>query len=403
LTLALAACGDERAPIVVVADAGPPPIDGGTTRACEPVLGEPELDLELVASGFDKPVHVITPPGDARLFVLEQHAGRVRIVADGSVLPTPFLDIGDEVAKAMEQGLLSLAFHPRFAENRRFYLTYTRVDDDALVLEEWQVSSTDPDRADPSTRRQVLAIPQGTNFHHAGRVAFGPDGYLYLGHGDGGPQHDPDGHTQDMTLLLGKFLRIDVDGRDGDLGYAIPADNPFVDVAGARPEIYALGVRNPWGWSIDPATGNLYFGDVGLAQFEEIDVLPAGAGGQNFGWPVLMGNACQTPGCDPTPYTPPVYSYAYANLQLCAVIGGHVYRGCRMPGYHGRYFFGDFCAGFLRSFRWSALDSDPVQVTEHTSLAGRIDSLSGIGLDANGELLLLDYDQGTIQRVVPKP
>jgi glucose/arabinose dehydrogenase len=374
--------------------------------ACVPVLGEPELDLELVASGFDKPVSVSVAPHDPRLFMLEQHTGRVKIVDGGQVLDEPFLDIGGEVARANEQGLLSLAFHPRYDENHRFFIAYTRASDDWLVIEEWQVAAENPDRADASTRKIILAIEQSTNFHHSGRAAFGPDGYLYIGHGDGGPQHDPMHHAQDMSLLLGKFLRIDVDSSENGLPYGIPPTNPFVHTPGARPEILALGVRNPWGWSFDAATGHIYFGDVGLAQFEEINVLPAGTSGQNFGWPMFMGNACQpdqTDSCDTTGLTPPLYQYAYSAQNLCAVVGGQVYRGCKMPGHHGRYFFGDFCAGFVRSFRWSALDpTAPLAVTEHAAISGRLEFLSGIGLDANGELLLLDHDGGTIQRVVPK-
>jgi glucose/arabinose dehydrogenase len=386
------------------ADARPAVIDaavGPVAPSCDPVLGEPELDLELVAEGFDKPVHVSAPPGDRRLFVLEQHTGRVKIIADGAVRARPFLEVGGQLARAYEQGLLSLAFHPDYAANGRFFLTFTRTDN-AMMLEEWRVSD-DPDRANEGSRRTILEIPQPTNIHIGGRVEFGPDGYLYLGHGDGGPQFDPEGRAQDLGSLLGKFLRIDVDAEAAGLRYAIPADNPFVGVAGARPEIIAYGVRNPWGWSIDPATGYLYFGDVGLARWEEISVLADATAGANFGWPILMGNECVESGCDSTGLTAPLHVYSYINQQRCAVVGGQVYRGCRMPGHHGRFFFSDFCAGFVHSLRWSALTPASTEIVEHTSLVDRLPYVSGFGRDAAGELLILDWEGGKVHRIVPAP
>jgi glucose/arabinose dehydrogenase len=324
------------------------------------------------------------------------------VVEDGQLRALPFLDLGGNVASSMEQGLLSLAFHPRFADNRRFFVSYVRRDA-ALVVEEWRASPDEPLRAE-GREKTIFEIPQDTSaFHYGGQIGFGPDGMLYLGRGDGGPQRDPEGHTQDLTLLFGKFLRVDVDREDAGLPYAIPADNPFVGRADARGEIYVWGVRNPWSWSIDPATGHLYFGDVGFNRWEEINVIPAGGAGRNYGWPIVTGSECEVEGCDQTGLVAPLVTYPWATLERCAAIGGHVYRGCRMPGHHGRYFYSDFCATWLRSFRWSALDDQPVTVTDHAGVSGLLYNVSSLGLDGQGELLLVDWEDGKLYRVVPAP
>jgi glucose/arabinose dehydrogenase len=389
----LLGCGDETiAPLLdaSLVDAGP----------CQPVLGEPELGLELVAEGFEKPVGAVALPGDPRVFVVEQHTARIRVVENGAIRAEPFVDLQGNVAKAMEQGLLALAFHPRFAENRRFFLSVVRPDQ-TLVVEEWRASAGEPLVAE-AREKTLFEIPQDTSaFHYGGHIAFGPDGMLYLGRGDGGPQRDPEGHTQDMTLLFGKFLRVDVDREDPGLPYAIPADNPFADEDGVRGEIYVYGVRNPWAWSIDPATGHLYFGDVGFNRWEEINVIPWGQAGTNYGWPIVTGTECEVPGCDASGTIPPLLAYPWATLERCAAIGGHVYRGCRMPGYHGRYFYSDFCATWLRSFTWSALSPENVTVVDHAGVSGQLYLLSAIGLDGQGELLLLDWEEGKLYRVVP--
>jgi hypothetical protein len=395
----IAACGDNL-PAPPPADIAPlPPVDAGL---CTPVIGEPELALELVAGGFEKPVYAGAPAGDSRIFVIEHHRGRAHVIENGVVRDTPLLDLESEITRSSEAGLLTLAFHPRFADNATFYVTFT-MPGNVLALEEWKIDPSDPNRGDPASRRRILEIPQTTNFHFGGRAAFGPDGYLYLGHGDGGPQRDPEGNAQDLGKLLGKFLRIDVDRRDAGLEYAIPADNPFVDVPGARGEIWAYGVRNPWGFAIDPATGHLYFGDVGLAKWEEIDVIPASAPGQNYGWPIITGDECETPGCDKTGLVLPLVAMRYVAQQMCATVGGAVYRGCRMPGHHGRFFYSDFCASFVHSFRWSELAPTSVVVTEHASISNAVPFISAIGTDGFGELLVVDWDDGKIHRVVPVP
>jgi hypothetical protein len=386
-----AGCGDDA---VARPDAGP-----DAASLCEVTHGEPALGLERVADGLDRPVHLTAPPGDPRLFVLELTDGTVRIIgADGALRDPPFLGIDDEIGAGFEQGILSLAFHPRYADNGRFYLSWARDGDDALVVEEWQVDPGDPDRADRGSRRTLLEVPHTVDFHYGAHLAFDARGRLLISVGDGGPQLDPEGHGQDLASLRGKLLRIDVDRRDGELPYAIPDDNPLVGDPGARPEILAWGLRNPWRFAIDPASQHVYLGDVGFDTTEEVDVLPAEAAGANFGWAVLEGaDECMDPeACDPAGLTPPAWSYDHG--EGCAVIVGAVYRGCAMPGHHGKLFVGDFCGGWVKSLIYSR--GEVGFVTEHPELA--VADLSAIGVDALGELYLLDFDQGTVDRVVPR-
>lgn len=399
VALSAVACGDNSVPPFV-----PPTDDGGAdppvVEDCEPVTGEPDLTLEVVADGFDRPVHMASPPGDPRLFVLEQHTGDAWVIVDGEVLNEPFFSI-TELSRAFEQGLVGLTFHPDYALNGRFFVAYT-APDDALHIQEWQVSG-DPNLANPDTRRDILVIEQPTDYHQGGRMQFGMDGYLYIGLGDGGPQHDPEGNAQNLGSLLGKFIRIDVDNvAEGEL-YRIPPDNPFVDEPGARPEVYALGVRNPWGWSIDRATGHLYFGDVGLSNFEEISVLPgSSSGGENFGWAILHGtSSCEVPGCDPTPYVPPIYEYPYVTQMRCSVVGGYVYRGCKMPGHHGKYFFTDFCSAEVQSFYWSEFQPTVESVTLWQGVSDFLFRVSAFGQDHEGELYVVEWEDGILYKIVP--
>ena len=392
----VAACGTEPS---VIGDAAV--IDGSAQpQQCMPVVGEPELELALVAEGLADPVTVAAPPNDSRLFVTEQNVGRLRVIDAGEVLATPFADFSDDLSTGNEQGLLGLAFHPNYGVNQRLFVTYTRRDN-GLVLQELQPSVADPNVARSQSRKTLLVVPQTTAIHHSGTIAFGPQGYLFLSLGDSGPQNDPDGNGQNLGILPGKILRINVDDSKGELAYDIPRDNPFVGVAGAREEIWALGLRNPWAWSIDPATGHLFLGDVGLSDREEINVIPASAhGGTNFGWPIMQDDQCREPGCNTEGLTTPVYSWAWGN-GFCAAVGGQVYRGCRMPGHHGTYFFSDFCNAFLRSFRWSEFDGRS-EVREWTELAAPLSRVSNIGRDSNGELIVVDYKQGKLFRIVPK-
>jgi len=292
-----------------------------------------------IAAGLQSPIDIQTA-GDDRLFIVEQR-GVVRIVDEDGLRQEPFLDIRDRVFDTgNEQGLLGLAFHPDFAANGAFYVNYTRGTGDTVIARFH--SGADPNRADPESEFVLLQIDQPFPNHNGGRVAFGPDGYLYIGTGDGGSQGDPQGRAQNPDSLLGKILRLDVDGGEP---YAIPPDNPFV-AGGGRPEIWALGLRNPWRFDFDPALGDLFIGDVGQNQWEEIDFLPFGtAGGANFGWDRREGLASYEGDSSPA-FTDPVAAYSHAEGG-CSVTGGEVIRDPSLPEWQGIYLYGDFCSGLI--------------------------------------------------------
>ncbi|HWC06515.1 MAG TPA: PQQ-dependent sugar dehydrogenase, partial [Gemmatimonadota bacterium] len=305
---------------------------------------DPEPALVEVADGLSFPVHLTSPPGDPRLFVVEK-SGAIRVIKDGQVLQTAFLDIRDEVSGGSEQGLLSLAFHPRYASNGRFFVDYTNLSGDTRVVE-YRVSA-DPDRADPAPVQTILSVDQPFANHNGGLLVFGPDGMLYVGLGDGGSGGDPQGNGQNRGVLLGKILRIDV---DAGTPYAIPSDNPFVGQAGRRGEIWAWGLRNPWRFSFDRETGDLFVADVGQNDREEVNARSRDEGGVNYGWNVMEGSECfQDDDCDRAGLTLPVVEYDHG--EGCSITGGFVYRGSALPELRGHYFFSDFCSGFVRSFR----------------------------------------------------
>jgi glucose/arabinose dehydrogenase len=362
---------------------------GGTGAAARD-SGVFDFGLELVAGGFDQPVQVVDA-GDhsGRLFVVEQ-PGRVRIVRDGQVVPEPFLDITDRVGCCGERGLLSLAFHPDFANNGQVFVDYTDRNGNTVVAR-YKVSSADSDRIDPASAEVILAVEQPAANHNGGLLLFGPrDGYLYIGLGDGGGGNGQNG--QDLSTLLGKILRIDVDQMTDDLRYAIPPDNPYVDQPGARPEIWALGLRNPWRFSFDRVTGDLWIGDVGSATYEEVNYEPAASpGGENFGWDLMEGTACDTGGgCDA--FVAPVSGFD--RDEGCVVTGGFVYRGSVIPDLHGVYLFADYCSGrvwgLVRDASNAWIRLDPVE----TGLR-----ISSFGEDAGGELYVVDI-QGAVYRLV---
>jgi glucose/arabinose dehydrogenase len=365
----------------------------GGPAAPAPGTGLPAaLHFAVVASGLSDPLFVTAPPGDARLFVVER-PGRVRIVAPGDGLRArPFLDVGDRVrSDYAEQGLLGLAFAPDYAHSGRFYVDYTDGNGNTRVVR--YLVSSDPDSADAGSAEVILAVDQPYANHNGGMLAFGPDGMLYVGLGDGGGAGDPQGNGQNPGVLLGKLLRLDVSGAGG---YAIPRDNPFGGAA--RPEIWSLGLRNPWRFSFDRATGDLYVADVGQGAREEVDVAPARAGGGrglNFGWNRMEGFACYPPAgdCDSTGLTPPVLDYDHA--QGCSIIGGYVYRGAAIPGLHGHYLYADWCGRWLRSFRW-----DDGQVARPTSWGLLPASPLSFGEDAAGELYV-GLQSGEVVRIVP--
>ena len=339
----------------------------------------PGLGLDTVATGLSSPLYLTAPPGDSTpLFVVEQ-TGRIRVIRNDTTLAAAFLDLSDSISTGSEQGLLGLAFDPAYASNGRFFVSYTRQDGDSR-LARYQVSAS-PDSADPASGATLLEVAQPYSNHNGGGIAFGPDGYLYYGLGDGGSGGDPDGHGQDRTELLGSMLRLDVSGS----GYTIPAGNPFAGTAGLRGELWNYGLRNPWRWSFDRQTGDLYIGDVGQNQWEEIDVQPAGsAGGENYGWNLMEGSHCYQSGCSSTGLVLPVLDYDHG--QGCSVTGGYVYRGTAIPGLQGRYFYADYCGGWVRSFVWSGGQATGKRPEPGLTPGGTITSF---GEDARGELYII--------------
>jgi glucose/arabinose dehydrogenase len=364
----------------------------GSASACSaaPVSGVPVLQALRLAAGLQSPVDVQAIAGDrARLFVVEQ-PGRIRLLRDGTLAVA--LDITDRVGAGGERGLLGLAFHPDAARNGRLFVNYTDRGGDTR-LAEFRLAG---DTIDPGSERTLLVVEQPFANHNGGALAFGRDGFLHVALGDGGSGGDPRGFAQNLESLLGKVLRLDV---DGPAPYAIPASNPFVSRAGARPEIWAFGLRNPWRISIDGASGDLWIGDVGQGSREEVNVSPAGRGGLNFGWNVTEGTLCFSPaaGCDTTGLTLPVLEYATRG-EGCAVTGGFVYRGCRMPALQGHYFYADYCSAFVRSFR---LDGGAaVDRRDWTAQLRGITSPTSFGVDAEGELLVVDHD-GELYKLIP--
>ncbi|HEU0132808.1 MAG TPA: PQQ-dependent sugar dehydrogenase [Mycobacteriales bacterium] len=358
---------------------------GGATPGTR--TGTPRL--ELVAT-FDSPVHVTAPPGDPRLFVVEQ-PGRVRVVKDGRVLPAPFLDIAGQVKSGGEQGLLSIAFAPDYARSGLCYVYYTDNEGDTRVVE-YHVSG-DPDRADPASRRQLLFVDQPFPNHNGGLLLFDPSGRLLIGLGDGGSGGDPRNNAQDLDRPLGKILRVDP-RPTGGRPYGIPADNPFAGTVVREQEIWAFGLRNPWRFSFDPETGDLYLADVGQDRFEEVNVVsPARQPGANYGWRVFEGKARYRDGqpARPERLVAPVHTYDHGG-DRCSVTGGVVYRGS-VAALRGRYLFGDYCSGELWSFPAGTGDAPAV-----TPLPFGGGHPTSFGVDSRGEVYLASAD-GEVWRI----
>ena len=346
--------------------------------------------LDVVADGLDRPLYVTAPAGDPRLFVVEQ-VGRIRIVADGAVRDEPFLDISADLSRGNEQGLLGLAFHPDYAANGRFFINYTDRAGATRIVS-YRVSG-DPDRADAASATPLLSIEQPFANHNGGWLGFGPDGLLYIGMGDGGAAGDPNGNGQNKDSLLGKILRIDVDGGEP---YGIPAGNPFADGGGA-PEIFALGLRNPWRISFDG--DDIYIGDVGQRRIEEIDVIGVADAGANLGWNVMEGPDCYQPrkDCPAEGLVLPVHSYTHE--EGCSVTGGYVYRGAAIPAIAGRYFFADYCAGVLQSFVYAG--GAATEIVRHDAALGAIGDVTSFGLDGAGELYVTT-GAGAVMKFAPR-
>ena len=352
------------------------------------------LELQEVSGGLDRPTHVTNArDGSGRLFVVEK-AGRIRIVAEGALRAQPFLDIANLVGSGGgEQGLFSVAFHPRYRENGQLYVNYTNKAGDTVVAR-YRVSSN-PNVADAGSAATILTVDQPAANHNGGQIAFGRDGYLYIGMGDGGGSGDPWGSGQNRGTLLGKMLRIDV---DGGAPYAIPRDNPFVGQSGTRPEIWALGLRNPWRFTVDRSTGDLWIGDVGQNEIEEIDLQPAGRGGLNYGWSVLEGTRCFKPAadCSRSGFEMPINEYSQ-DVGGCSVVAGYRYRGQAAPAFGDAFFFADYCSGRVWGLapggggwaRHELLDTSP--------------GISSFGEDEQGELFLVNLSRGILYRLVARP
>jgi glucose/arabinose dehydrogenase len=385
---------------------GLPACGGGSSKPpeadipCTPGSGT-DLELYPVASGLSDPVLVTAPPGDPRLFILEQR-GRIRVMREGVLVDTPFLDIEGQVLDGGERGLLGLAFHPDYAGNGRFFVYYTRDSDTHQVVAEYAVSEGSPDEADPTSERVLLDMDDPASNHNGGMLAFGPrDGLLYISTGDGGGGGDEFGTGQNLTSLVAKILRVDVDGGQP---YGIPSGNPYADSENGaedpRPEIWVWGLRNPWRFSFDRQTGDLYIADVGQGAIEEIDVQPAGSGGgENYGWSVMEGTACYGGGgCDMTGLELPVAEYAHDNGR-CSVSGGYAYRGSCIPDIAGWYFYADYCTSEIWTLQWPDA-VDPVDRTAAIVNATSAFNISAFGESASGELYVVSRGNGTIFKVI---
>ncbi len=348
------------------------------------------IAFEPVLEGLSRPVgYIDANDGSGRFFIVEQD-GRILVSVGGELLDTPFLDITDQVSTGNEQGLLGMALDPGFSENGRVFVSSTDQDGDSQIVR-YTVSADDPNQLDADSVVTILSLDQPYPNHNGGHIVFGPDGYLYLGFGDGGSQGDPEGNAQNPGVLFAKILRIDVSGNLEP--YGVPSDNPFVDDASFAPETFAWGFRNPWRFSFDRETGDLWIGDVGQNNIEEIDLIPAGTSGQNFGWSVLEGNDCYSdPNCDASAYTAPVdqYTHDYG----CSVTGGYVYRGANIADLVGTYLFADYCTGYL----WGLVpNGDGTFMATDFIETGM--NPSSFAQDAAGELYVVDLS-GTISRIM---
>ena len=331
------------------------------------------LRLQQVGSQFRSPVFLTSPAGDSRLFIVEQ-AGRIRIVKNGQTQPIPFLNISDRVRSGGEQGLLSMAFHPDYKNNGLFFVNFTDRSGDTRV-ERFKVSSN-PDVADESSSKLVFTIDQPYSNHNGGLVMFGLDGMLYIGMGDGGSGGDPHGNGQNRSSLLGKMLRVDVNRE-------------------TQPEIWAIGMRNPWRFALDRPTGLLYIADVGQNQYEEINVEPANRSGLNYGWNIMEGDHCyRSPDCSRSGLTLPKVTFNHSG-GACSVTGGFVYRGRQIPALSGHYFYSDYCAGWIKSFRFV----DGAVTDQRTWNVEELGHVVSFGEDSSGELYILT-EAGRVLKIV---
>ncbi len=362
-----------------------------STSVTSPVV---HMALTPVASGLEDPVGIYhLGDGSDRLIIVEQ-TGTVRVVEDGEVLDTPFLDISDKVGCCDELGLLSFAAHPEYPSNGIFFVSYTG-QEGQNVIERYRVSD-DPNLAQPESGVVILEVEQPGPSHNGGHIAFGLDGYLYIGIGDGDFIEDEEFDenplvnlvSQDLGVRLGKLLRIDVDGDP----YRVPPDNPFASEGGVANEVWAWGLRNPWRFSFDRLTGDLFIGDVGQITTEEVDVIPAGEGGLNFGWPYLEGSRCTIEGCDASGFIAPIFEYGHGFG--CAITGGYIYRGLEMPELQGVYLYGDFCYGEIWTVEQTESGWQEVMLFDTDMY------ITSFGEDEAGELYVTDHAGGVVYRLV---
>ena len=353
------------------------------------------MTLQPVAGGFSSPLGLEQPnDGTQRLFVVQQ-GGVISIIQNGQVLPAPFLDISAKITTGGEMGLLGMAFHPAFPANRRFFVNYVRTSAGQIqsVIAEYLASTANANLADPASERILLTVNQTGNFpnHKAGQLAFGPDGFLYFGLGDGGSGGDPFGNAQNTFTLLGKMMRIDVNSLSPGLQYGIPPDNPFVS-GGGLPEIWAYGFRNPWRFSFDSATGRQFVADVGQDSFEEIDLVTRGG---NYGWNTMEGLHCFNPpaGCNQSGLVLPISEYSHAEGN--SVIGGFVYHGQNIPSLRGTYVFADFGRGTI----WG-LTETPASTWTRTVLLNTARNISSFGQDQAGELYVVDFAGSVLKSAI---
>ncbi len=411
--LALAACNKSNAKV----DAGPDDASGDATDApadayvpdafiptCTPNTGTTITTVPFV-NGLTQPLMITGAPGDARQFIIEQ-TGTVRVVKAGALLPTPMLDLDNLVKSGGEQGLLGIAFHPKWLENGLFYLAHTGANNDHVFVEYHVPMGSDV--ADPASRRELLRFPDPFSNHNGGMLEFGNDGYLYIALGDGGSGGDPGNRAQNDAVLFGKLLRIDVNTRTGAKQYGIPATNPFATsadgAADPRPEIWNKGLRNPFRFSFDRMNGNLYIGDVGQGgtgfpnpNLEELDVA-ANAPAINWGWPDLEADRCFKPtsGCATAGRTPPVIVRGGpGQAGWTSIIGGQVYRGPCYPNLDGKYFYGEYATGQLWSFTWNGTAA----VGDAQVVAGSLGNITAIHDDGLGQLYVVLHG-GSVRRIV---
>jgi len=367
----------------------------GASEPPAPSAGSENINIKLeqITEGLRQPVGLKhARDGSGRLFILEQ-GGRIRILKDGKLSNTDFLNMQNRVSSGSEEGLLGLAFHPNFEKNRRFFINYTADDKTGLETRISEFSaSPDLKTANQQSEKIILRIAQPFSNHNGGDLAFGPDGKLYIGMGDGGAGNDPKGNAQNLGSLLGKMLRIDIDPQEGTKAYAIPQDNPFRTQSKIAPEIWAYGLRNPWRFSFDSANGDLYAGDVGQSGREEINLLQRSG---NYGWNIMEGTIC-TPRvnlpCDPSRYAPPIFDYPRGEGTV--VIGGYVYHGKAIPQLGGAYLYGDFGNGRIWMLRHNGKTT-----TQHQLLLETNRLISAFGEDIDGEIYVVDY-RGKIFKIV---